>query len=74
MLCPDCIVEDPVITFYGPDGQRYQDLARHRMAHDREDLRGVRGVCIGWIRHLPVHAHGVNGYTSQEPFVIGAGG
>ena len=74
VLCPDCVVGDPVITFYGPDGQRYQDL----QGSGWPTTAKTSEVSVVFASHGPgtyrFTITGVNGATVQDSFVVGSGG
>jgi hypothetical protein len=71
VLCPGCILGDPVIAFYGPDGRRYQDLegsAWPTTARTSEASVWFASDGPG-AYHLTLTA--ANGDTVQETFVVG---
>lgn len=72
--CPACVVGDPVITFYGPDGQRYQNLqgSGWPTTPKTSELSVVfASDGPGTYRFTLTD---VNGETVQDSFVVGAGG
>jgi hypothetical protein len=73
VLCPACIVGDPVIAFYGPDGQRYQDLegtAWPTTPKTSETSIWFASDGPGAYRFTLTT---VNGESEQESFVVGGG-
>lgn len=72
VLCPGCIVGGfPVIAFYGPDGQRYQDVAGTSwptVAKTSEESLVFASHGRGTYRFTLT---AVNGYSVHETFVIG---
>jgi len=73
VLCPGCIVGDPVIAFYGPDGQRHHDLegsAWPTTAKTSEASVVFASDGPGIYRFTLT---AVNGDSVQETFVVGRG-
>jgi hypothetical protein len=73
VLCTECVAGVPVIMFYGPDGQRYQDLeggAWPTTAKTSEASVWFASDGPGTYR-LTLTA--VNGDSVQETFVVGGG-
>ena len=73
VLCPGCLVGLPVIVFYGPDGQRYQDLegtAWPTTPKTSETSIWFASDGPGTYRFTLT---AVNGESAQETFVVGGG-
>jgi hypothetical protein len=73
VLCPGCLVGLPVIVFYGPDGQRYQDLegtAWPTTPKTSETSIGFASDGPGTYRFTLTT---VKGESVQESFVVGGG-
>jgi hypothetical protein len=71
VLCPGCIVGVPFITFYGPDGQVYQDLSGTAWPTAAKTSE----ASVVFASHGPgtyrFTLTAVNGYSVRETFVIG---
>ncbi len=73
VLCPDCIAGVPFITFYGPDGQQFQDLqgsAWPTAAKTSEASVVFASDGPGTYRFTLT---ALNGYSVQASFVVGKG-